>query len=483
MTLDKPKKDFMIIFIGKIFQVIIMILSLKIMTALLSAKEIGSIYLFMTISTFFVLSLISPFGQYINRHTHVWTKNKNLLDNLFLYVMYLFSVSTFSVLIGLFIYSYGISDHIPRCLFLLLLFFATLFLTLNQTIIPLLNMLHYRLDFTMLTLLTSAGVVLFGYILLTLFSYTAGYWLLGIVVSNALFTMIGFIILKEHLNETFHGILVNTKKINILNMKSILKFVIPLSVATLFMWLQNSGYRIVIEQKIGLEFLGFLGIGLAVSAQISGVFESIVMQYFHPIYYEKISHTDLDGRTLAINELINKVLPIYFMLALFLTFLAKYIVEILVDEKYYGVYIFTMFGVWIEFFRMVTNLLGNISQSEMNTQKFMIPYVLGSIVTISLVYFSSMISAYTLYLPIALILGSLVTLILMYISMKKLINFKINYKVLLIAFMLSTPYALVVIFNIDTSIYLSLMIVSLFGLYFLYTISFIYKRGLAYDYH
>lgn len=59
----------------------------------------------------------------------------------------------------------------------------------------------------------------------------------------------------------------------------------------------------------------------------------------------------IQERKKAIESFINKALPIYFMLAI----LAKYVV----DEKYYGVYIFTVFGIWIEFFRMTSNLFGN----------------------------------------------------------------------------------------------------------------------------
>jgi len=481
MILTKEKKDFFIILIGKILQVVVMIISIKVMTALLPAKEMGSVYLFTTVYTFFVLAFISPFGQYINRHTHAWWRNKSLLNNLTLYILYLILVGVSAVIIGYILYSFGILNHITLFTFLLLLFFSILFMTLNQTIIPLLNMLHYRFSFTILTLLTSLGILVFGYIFIDINGAKSSGWLWGIVVSNVIFMFIGALILWNNLHESFATFLKNTRKITRENLKSILKFVLPLSIATLFMWLQNSGYRIVVEQKIGLEFLGFLGVGLAVSGQIAGVFESIAMQYFHPIYYEKISHSDLEGRTIAINELINKVLPIYLMLAIFLTFLAKYVVETLVDENYYGVYIFTIFGVWMEFFRMTTNLLGNISQSEMNTKKFILPYFVGSMATLFLVYFSSLTTEYKLYLPMALTIGGFITFIFMYISMKKLINFSINYILLFYAFLLSIPYTIVCLFS-DYDVYIGLLIVCIFGLYFLGTIYFVYKKGLKYDY-
>lgn len=480
MILDKAKSDFLIILVGKLLQVILMIVAIRVSTALLEPKEMGNIYIFTTIYTFFVLLLISPFGQYINRHTHQWHEQKSLLDNLGLYSLYLIIISIFSVIVGFLLYSFGVSQEIELEYFLSLLFLFILFMTLNQTILPLLNMLHYRFSFTILTVLTAFGIIFFGYLFVNFFGNNAENWLLGMVVSNMIFMIIGFFVLKNRLNDKFRGFSYTLRKITKEKIKSILVFVMPLSVATLFMWLQNSGYRILIEQNIGLEFLGFLGVGLAISGQVASTIESIVMQYFHPIYYKQITNATIQERKKAIESFINKALPIYFMLAIFLTFLAKYVVEILVDEKYYGVYIFTTFGIWIEFFRMSSNLFGNISQSEMNTKKFMAPYIIGSLVTIILVYFSSLKVDYEFYLPLALLIGGLFTMIVMYISMKKLIDFKIDFRLIFFSFLISIPYFSTYLFNFETNLVLNLLVVGSFGLYFLGTIYFIYKKGLSY---
>lgn len=479
MILNKAKNDFLIILVGKLLQVILLIMAIKISTTLLEPKEMGNIYIFTTIYTFFVLSFISPFGQYINRHTNQWYKNNTLLNNLKIYFLYLICISLIAILIGYVMYYYGISQDIKLSFFLSLLFIFILFLTLNQTVLPLLNMLHYRLSFTILTVLTAFGIIVFGYLFVSLFGNSAQNWLFGTALSNIIFGIIGFFILKNRINENFHSFF-SFRKITREKIKSILVFVIPLSVATFFMWSQNSGYRILIEQNISLDFLGFLGVGLAISGQIASIVESIAMQYFHPIYYRQITNVTIEDRKKAIDSLINKVLPIYFMLALLLTFLAKYVVEILVDEKYYSVYIFTTFGIWIEFFRMSTNLFGNISQSEMNTKKFMTPYIVGSLITIFLVYMSSLDSNYELYLPICLVFGGFVTMIIMYFSMQKLINFKIDFRLVFLSFLISIPYISIYFFAFNTNLFINLSIVFCFGLYFLGTIYFMFKKGLKY---
>lgn len=473
-------KNIIIIFLGKLVLMLISIVSIKVTTELLTPYEMGNIYIFGVILSFFILFLINPITQYFFRFMNEW-KKKSLVDIIFLLNIYFLFISLSSLLIYPLYAFFNIGNGFDFKSLFLLLFFMIYFQTLNQFIIPVLNMLHYRLSFTILTVLTSLGSLFFAYIFVKLFGNSAQNWLIGIVLSNCIFMIIGFVILRNKLNDKFNGVFYNLKKITKPKIKSILVFVIPLSIATLFMWLQNSGYRIVVEQKLGLEFLGFLGVGMAVSSQIASVVESIVMQYFHPIYYQKITNVTLEDRKKAINELINKVLPIYFMLTIFLTFFAKYIVEILVAEKYFEAYIFAVFGIWIEFFRMTTNLFGNISQSEMNTKKFMIPYIIGSILTIILVYLSSIHSEYKLYLPLALIVGGFLTMIIMYFSMKKLIDFEIDYRLIFWAFIVSIPYFGVYFIDIESTLFNNIVLVMCFGLYFLGTIFYIYKKGLVND--
>lgn len=478
MILRNIKYDFLAVLIGKLLQVIIMIISIKISTSLLNPNELGKVYLFMAIYTFFVLLLISPFGQYINRNTHKWHSNGLLLDIIKIYIIYVLIISSLSVAIGFVLNSLNMLQDINLYTFLILLFLFILFLTLNQTILPTLNMLFYRLSFIILTVATSLGIVIFGYLFIKMFGNTAENWLFGTVLSNAIFMIVGFFILKNKLNKNTFGALYVIRRITIKNFKSMLYFVLPLSIATFFMWLQNSGYRILIEHNIGLSFLGFLGTGFSISAQIASTLESIVMEYLYPIYYKKITSQKIEDRKKAIDNLINKVLPIYFMLAIFVSFFAKYIVEILVDKKYYSVYAFVVIGIWVEFFRMSTNLFGNISKSEMNTRKFMVPYIIGSLISIFLVYLASLNDDYEIYLPISLLMGGFLTMMAMCIFMKKLIAFSINFKLLFLSFLISIPYIGIYFFTFKTNLLLNLLIVGSFGIYFIGTIYFIYKRGL-----
>jgi len=435
------------------------------------------LYIFTSVYTFFILTFISPLGKYINKHTHAWSRRETLLGNLTVYYGYLLVIACLGTLIGYFFYQSEAIQGISVDVYLLLLFGFILFVPFNQTVVPLLNMLHDRISFTVLTTLTFLGTLVFGYLLVSLFGHGVQDWLFGMMLSHILFGVVGYVVLKIKVGKSNNSRF-SLEKVTKQKIKKISKFVIPLVISVVFVWLQNSGYRIIVEKNLGLEFLGFFGVGMMVAMQISSVVESIVMQYFHPTYFQDITDTTLKRRKQAIDKLINTVLPIYIMLALFLTFLAKPIMEVLVDQQYHDAYLFMIFGAWVELFRMSTSLFENVSQSEMNTKKIIYPYVAGGIITILLVYFSSFESKYELLLPVSLLLGGFFTSTLMFFSMKKLINFYISYRLLLVSVLVSIPYASFYFMNIGGGAYTSFLVALLFGLYFLGSVFFIYRKSL-----
>jgi len=479
IILSEAKRDFFIIIIGKILQIVFMLAIIKISTKLLGPKDMGNMYMLMAFSSFFMLTFLNPIGQYIQRHLNEWKESGALANNIVYHMMYVILVSFLAVFFMLiYIEFMGTPVDFSKSNFLILFFLYLSFTYLNLFIIFLLNLLYYRTMFIVLTLFTAMGILLFGYLFIDIFGKNAENWLYGLITSNIIFTIVAYIYFKHRVGSPSFSLKNSLMSINRERLAPILTFVVPLALASIFMWVQHSGYRIIIESNNGLSFLGFLAIGLVVATQIATVFESIALQYLYPIYYKDITNTTLENRTIAINNFINKALPIYFLLALFLTFLAKYVVEILVDKQYYEAYIFTVFGIWVEFFKMASNLFGNIAQSEMNTKKFLVPYIFGSLVTIVLVYLASIQSNYQFYLPIALVLGSFATMLLMYFSMQTLIKFTIDYKLLLLSTLISLPFIGVWTIHIESSFLTNFIIVLVYGLYFLGAIYFIYIKGL-----
>ncbi|BBB25220.1 lipopolysaccharide biosynthesis protein [Amphritea japonica] len=427
-------RDFWVILIGKAAQVLLMLLSLKLSTYYLDPSVMGQIYLLTTIYTFFVFLLISPVGQFFNRYTHKWYGENVLYDRLWLYLLYIIVVCIIASIGAVVIHNLSESANISVVSFSLLVGGLVLIVSINQTVVPLFNMLNYRILFTTMTFFTSFLALCFSLVVIYYVDKSASSWLLGILIGNAVIIVFAVYIMRSILsaNEVVNNSLISLCVFDQQKINKIIRFSVPVSLATVFMWAQNSGYRISIEKLIGLEYLGFLGVGLVLATQIFSVVESILMQYYHPGFYRSIKSESTELRLAAVNSYLNSTIPVYFSLALFLTFSIEYIFPILVSGDYAKGYAFCVFGVWIEFFRTVTNSISSIAHSEVKMKGYMYPYIFGALATNALVYMAALYVNDINSIPMALNVGALITMLLMYFNMRKILPFTINFTLVMI---------------------------------------------------
>ena len=99
------------------------------------------------------------------------------------------------------------------------------------------------------------------------------------------------------------------------------------------MWGQNSGYRLIIDYKYSAEVLGFIGVGLTISASIFASIEAIAMQYLNPIFPENILDSSKQERASAWNSMATIVVPIYILAAVFTVCLSEALIGVLANQK------------------------------------------------------------------------------------------------------------------------------------------------------
>ena len=73
----KKENKLIPIIIGKFLQVIIMLVSIRIMTSILDEREVGQNYLLLTILSLLNFVFWGPAGQYFSRKTFFWKENKS----------------------------------------------------------------------------------------------------------------------------------------------------------------------------------------------------------------------------------------------------------------------------------------------------------------------------------------------------------------------------------------------------------------------
>ncbi|WP_290700158.1 hypothetical protein [Amphritea sp.] len=461
--------------IGRVFQVVIALAIIKVATQLLDAAEMGNFYLITSVTGFFGLFLVNPIGQYINRKTHRWFDESKLLNVLFLYNIYLLFISFFSVLVVWLLFYLGVGRgfdlfHMSICVAVFVYFNSC-----NQTLIPMLNMLGKRLPFVLFTLISQLLYLIIAYALVIVFEAKAVYWFLGQGIAFGISAIGSYVyfVKKVQYNFSFANAV---KMINLSSFSYIYKFSFPLSIGVLFFWLQTQSYGILVEKYLGSEFLGFLGVGLVVAMAVSSSFESLTMQYLYPKIYKSMDN-DLEF-SVMISKVINLIVPIYFFLAIFLSFQALFLVAILVDEKYVGSYVYTIFGAWIAFFTMSSNILANIAHAKLKTKELIYSHVTGGITAVVFLIISVDSGNYELYVPSSLLFASALAFIVMLFRMNKIVKVCIKISSFFYAIVFSMPFSLsLALYDFSGDVFYLMSVLFVFGLYFLLMLYVWIKRN------
>lgn len=467
------RRGLLVLAVGRVLQVLVMFAGIKVSTTFLSAAELGNLYIIATVTNFFGLFLVNPLGQYVNRRTHEWYAAGSLLNNLFVYNVYVLFVVivSFGLVSLLPVIGVGLGINYDWLVLVVPLFVYVN--TWNQTLAPVLNFLGCRVAFTVLTVSSAALAVLFSFASIMFFEATGIVWVLGQVGAYFLLSVISLLCLVRIVRQNFSLSSVR-REFKVENIVTISRFAIPLSIGVFFLWVQGQSYRLVIERVAGLEFLGYFGLGIALAVAIASAFESLVMQWVSPALYRNMSTPALFKDFFP--RLVNFLLPIYFFLAVFVSFLSAPLILLLVGEKYMQSCIFLVFGIWVEFFRVATGLLATVAHSALQTRRLILPYALGGGGTILGVYLAAGSAQYQVLIPAALVVMGGVSFVAMIFQMNTMLAVGLRVRSFLYLFLPGSVFAIAYTFlPLSGSLVSSFWALSIFGIYFLVVI-YLYIR-------
>jgi len=473
--LKKINLELTVLIVGRVLQVLTALIAIRLATNLLESSEMGNLYLILAIAGFFSTFMVSPVGQYINRKTHQWSDDSNIMNVYYLYNFYITALAILSFFVVKLLVNFSVGGGVDPFYFSFFIALYIYFNTWNQTIIPMINILGNRVGFVIFTLATQVLLLLLSYLSVVIFEAKGVFWFLGQVGSFGLLALIALLFFIKKIDSSFDIIRAH-RMIKKESFLKVFRFSAPLSIGVLFLWLQNQSYGLIIERFLGSEFLGRFGVGMAVALAISSAFESILMQYFYPKMYKSMK--DQIEFSKEISGILNLIIPIYFLLSIFVSFFSVYIMTILVDEKYFDSYIFAVLGVWIAFFKTSTNMIANIAHAQLKTGKLILPYAVGAFIAVIGVSFSCSLDNFEYAIPLSLILAGLLGFIVMFIQMNCLckINFKVRNHYIVVFY--SLPFTLsFLLSDYSSELIQSILILGVFGTYFLYVLYILVKRG------
>ena len=206
---------------------------------------------------------------------------------------------------------------------------------------------------------------------------------------------------------------------------------------------------------------------MAISSAVFSSVESLATQFYMPLYLKEITKGNLTKRTYVWNELASIMIPIYIGIAVYVFVFSPYLARLLVSEKFYDAYIYTMIGAVIELFRVANNIVYQVSQSELNTKKTILPYVLGFGIMIIGLY-SIDVSGSFWKISVIIAVSYFITLVVMYHSMKTLLAIRLDWKIIVKTTLFLSPMTIVSFINLDKTLITSIYIALIGGIYLVF---------------
>jgi O-antigen/teichoic acid export membrane protein len=405
---------------GRLAAALMALISIRAVTTFLTPEQYGELALLIAVQTFCGLFLINPIGQHINLHTHAWWDDGTLMTRLKSYRRYIFVVSFVGASVVFFM---GKQQTLEQILWSSAVMFTLVIVgTWNATLIPMLNMLGFRSASVLWSILT-VMIGLACSISFVIWLPSATSWFSGQTIGMAIGALGAKYVLHKHALHTK----LSKGRLSLIDRRTVLSYCLPLALATGLMWLQLSGYRFLVESYWGLAQLGFMVVGLQLTGQISALVESLVMQFFYPMFYRRVSaHEQVHEVELAFSDLLNTLVPIYFVLIGLIIVSAPYLLKLLVASQFQDAIFFVILGAGIELCRVLGNILSNAAQITRKTKSVVLPYAVGAIITFILIALIGYRQKEMIWVGVALISGSIAMLLVMLKVMYRQVSFRLD---------------------------------------------------------
>lgn len=371
-SLVKINKEIISLIGARVGQSLLAIVSIRISTSMLELSEFGRLGILTAMLSFFGLFLINPLGQYLNRHTHEWFNNGMLWGRLvkYNYLIVLISlVALFITSIWSLIYkNYSLTYSI---FFSVMVMLCVYVLTWNSTLLPMLNMLGFRVRASLLMLSTSFG----GMVLSVCFvhiSNSALAWQAGILGGSVCVTLYAM--------SFSRSILYNGQSITscvYISRHDLFAYCLPIAASTFLLWAVSNGYRFFISDYYGDEILGLVVLSFGLAVQFWSVIDTIVTQILYPKFYVRLSTGNISNSIHAFKLLLNCIIPTYIIFLGYGCGVASQLLHLLVDEKFWSAPKIVCIAIAVEGLRVLTNVFNQSTQIRKKTQLAIYPYAVA----------------------------------------------------------------------------------------------------------
>lgn len=371
-----------IVIIGRLFQIALGILRLRLLSTFLPTQELGYFYVMAAIASGLSLVFLNPVGMYAARKANEWRREAHLTTasiGLGYYSLGLLSFSLISAFTADHFNSF--SQQNAGTLFAIAVALEVAVTGLGQLLIGILNIVGNRISLVLVSVATQVLGLTLSILFVSSVDANAPLWIIGSSLGNIAATFICFGLFYKIDNRPQ---LRFTCALNPSTIRQIATFGGPIIVATLLMWLQSQGYRLLTERWYGREWLAHISLGVGAAQGIFVASEAFALQFFYPHLYKTLDNLHTESGKARWKDLSGLIFGFYFLLFVSCMLLAPELVAILLPPKYQDLVPLFIGGLGIELTRVLFNVFYTSTHHDWRPQRSLPPLIATSAVTFCL---------------------------------------------------------------------------------------------------
>jgi len=439
--LKKGGRDLFVLVIGNAVLYLAAIVTLKVSTSVLSPAEMGRMSLILAVLLWFNV-IFGGISSYVQRNLLAWDSfglaSKYVLRLiLFMFIVSIAGGAGVAVLSNLVDIGAGAGPF-----WLGGIVFGFLFLIgLNTAFTGWFNLFRRRFRFMLFSNITVWGCLAVSALFCVWFGPSAESWLLGQILWNAFVLIASWFLIFGIFStaQTVQEGAPNAGEVPSESFSAILRFVWPISVASLLLWTQQSAYRFALEGIAGLEVVGLFTVGFGLGMNFINRFEILFNQFYHPIFFSEIITNDAGKRAQAWNDYAYYLIPSSVLLSLYIILGGPFIAKLFVGDEFFRVAKDVIaWGVLSQLILVMMTMYSMAGIIERETSKFIMPNVAGVLAMLAGFFFLSGRDPYFVA-GFSLCAGGAVSLAVMRLKMKQLLPVRFPAKRLAFALILSLP--------------------------------------------
>lgn len=361
---------------GRIVTALLALAAFRLATAILTPEEFGLFAALMAFNALCGFLIVNPVGQYVTRQTHAWAASGELSVRMAGFGAYALVAALAAACLVIVWALWRAEPAGSATVWAASVAFVVAAATANGTLVPMLNMLGWRMESVFWGVLTHCVIVGASFLLAAYVAPTGASWLLGYGIGMAFGAFGAWVALGSRA-----GLQLRRPR-PFIEREAIWSYCVPLAGATFFMAVQTNGYRLIIEPWWGLAALGFAAAGIGIANQIFVLCETIAAQVIHPSFFRRLSTNDTAAGYRAASDMLNLLGPFYLVVAAATLVAAPALLHIALDPSFATALAFAQVAFIAECCRVIGNLLALSAQVEKRTAPLILPQAGGAAVTV-----------------------------------------------------------------------------------------------------